>query len=212
MRKDQLQHVVVALMEDRPGALNRVVSLFRRRSFNIESVTVGPTEIAGISRLTIVVDGQKTAVEQVTKQLYKLIEVVKVSDITNDDTVDRLLALIKVTATASTRGEIMQIVDIFRARIVDVAADSVIVEVTGGPEKVASLLSMLRPFGIKEMAQTGLVSMVRGAAGVTSIEPRRRQRLLGERVLPNVEPPEGTAAALGSYNGKRDAAHEPAVI
>ncbi len=201
-----LKHTVVALMEDRPGALNRVISLFRRRCFNIESVTVGHTDVPGISRLTIVVDGANTAVEQVTKQLYKLIDVVKVSDVTNDNTVDRQLALIKVSATASTRGEIMQIVDVFRARIVDVAADSLMVEATGTEQKIDSLLTMLRGFGIKEMAQTGTVAMVRGASGVTSVEPSRRHRYLAERAIPNVEPPEGTAAGNGHQAGARRAA------
>ncbi|MBI3978092.1 MAG: acetolactate synthase small subunit [Chloroflexi bacterium] len=164
------QHTLVALLEDRPGALNRVVSLFRRRGFNIDSLSVGHTEAPGISRLTVVVDGATTIVEQVVKQLYKVLDVVKVSDITHDESVERELALIKVAATASTRSDIMQMCDIFRAKIVDVAPDSVIVEVTGQTDKVDSLFSLLRPFGIKEMVRTGRVAMVRGLTGVTRLE------------------------------------------
>ena len=172
------KHTLVALLEDRPGALNRVVSLFRRRGFNIESLTVGHTETPGISRLTMVVDGATTIVEQVVKQLYKIIDVIKVSDITDDETVSRELALIKVSATSSTRGEIMQIVDIFRAKIVDVAPDSMIVEATGPTDKIDSLVLLLRSFGIKEMVRTGRVAMVRGMAGVTRVdeEPAQLQK------------------------------------
>jgi acetolactate synthase-1/3 small subunit len=141
------------------------VSLFRQRGFAIESLTIGRTHDAHISRLTMVVDGSKTAAEQVIKQLYKIIEVRKVSDLTEDQTVDRELALIKVTSKSSgQRAEIMQVVDIFRARIVDVAPGSLMIEVTGPTDKVDSMLNLLRPFGIKEMVRTGLVAMTRGAA------------------------------------------------
>lgn len=164
------QHTIVALVENRPGVLNRVASLFRRRNFNIESIAVGQTEMPDVSRMTIVVDGATTAVEQVTKQFYKLIETIKVSDITCEEIVTRELALIKVRATASTRGEIIQIVDIFRANIVDVSPDSIIIEVTGDEEKINSLVQLLRGFGIKEIARTGRVSLVRGMSGTTSFE------------------------------------------
>jgi acetolactate synthase I/III small subunit len=141
------------------------VSLFRQRGFAIESLTIGRTHDAHVSRLTMVVDGSKTAIEQVIKQLYKIIEVRKVSDLTEDQTVDRELAMIKVTTKGpNARSEIMQVVDIFRGRIVDVAQGSVIVEVTGPTDKVDSIIQLLRPFGIKEMVRTGLVSMTRGAA------------------------------------------------
>ena len=116
-----MKHTLVALMEDRPGVLSRVISLFRRRNFNIESITVGHTETPDISRMTLVVDGSKPLVEQVTKQLYKVINVRKVSDVTEDPTVDRELALIKVSAKPATRTEIMQIVEIFRAKVVDLS-------------------------------------------------------------------------------------------
>ena len=158
-----IKHTLVALVEDKPGVLNRVASLFRRRSFNIESLAVGGSEHPGLSRMTIVAIGDSAQVEQVRKQLEKLINVVKVSDITEGDMVTRELALIKVKATASTRSEIMQIVSIFRANIVDVAPGSVTVEVTGDEYKVNSLLSLLRDFGIKEVSRTGRIALTRGS-------------------------------------------------
>ena len=150
-------------MEDRPGVLTRVVSLFRRRNFNIESISVGHTEVPDVSRMTLVVDGSNTIVEQVTKQLYKLINIRKVSDVTADPTVDRELALIKVSAKPSNRTDIMQIVDIFRGKVVDVAPSSLVVEVTGPENKIESFVALVRPYGIKEMVRTGKVSMVRGS-------------------------------------------------
>jgi len=164
------KHTLVALVEDKPGVLNRVASLFRRRGFNIESIAVGHSELPGLSRMTIVVDGAATMVEQVAKQLYKVIDVVKVSDITEDNIVARELALIKVRATPSTRSEIIQIVDIFRANIVDVSPDSLMVEVTGDEDKVDSLFQLLRGFGIKELARTGRIAMARGVAGAVQVE------------------------------------------
>lgn len=157
------KHTLVALVEDRPGVLNRVASLIRRRSFNIESIAVGHSEIPGLSRMTISVDGATTAVEQVRKQLDKLIDVVKVTDITDGRIVVRELALIKVHATSATRSEIMQIVDVFRAKIVDVSVDSLIIEVTGDEEKIESLYALLRKFGIKELSRTGRIAMPRSA-------------------------------------------------
>jgi acetolactate synthase I/III small subunit len=158
------RHTLVALVEDKPGVLNRVASLFRRRSFNIESLTVGGSENPGLSRMTIVAIGDSAQVEQVRKQLEKLINVVKVSDITEGDMVTRELALIKVKAAASTRSEIMQIVSIFRANIVDVAPGSVTVEVTGDEDKVNSLLGLLRDFGVKEVSRTGRIALTRGSS------------------------------------------------
>jgi acetolactate synthase-1/3 small subunit len=157
-----IKHTLVALVENKPGVLNRVASLFRRRGFNIESITVGQSETPNVSRMTIVVDGTNTSVEQVRKQLDKLIETVKVTDITSDNIVLRELALIKVKATSANRSEIIQIVDIFRANIVDVSADSLTVEVTGDEDKLNSLLNLLHTFGIKEMCRTGRIAMTRG--------------------------------------------------
>jgi len=166
------KHTLVALVEDKPGVLNRMASLFRRRGFNIESIAVGHSEVPHLSRMTIVVDGSTAMVEQVRKQLDKVIDVVRVSDITGDNTVARELALIKVKATSSTRSEIIEIVDIFRASIVDVASGSLTIEVTGDEEKINSLLNLLRSFGIKEIARTGRIAMTRGASGSLLVEER----------------------------------------
>ncbi len=170
------KHTLVALVEDRPGVLNRVSSLLRRRNFNIESIAVGHTEQSNLSRMTIVVEGDDAKVEQVRKQLDKVIDVVKIVDITNNETVARELALIKVKATASTRSEIIQIVDIFRANIVDVSSDSLIVEVTGDEDKVNSLLDLLRGFGIREIARTGRIALTRGGAGPLQVEEPKEMK------------------------------------
>lgn len=158
-----MEHIITALVEDKPGVLTRVASLFRRRGFNIQSLAVGHSERHGLSRMTVVVDGNDTQVEQVRKQLDKLINVIRVSDISDRAMVARELALVKVKATSSTRSEIMQIVDIFRATIVDVAADSLTVEVTGDEEKLASLFDLLRGFGIQEISRTGRIALTRGS-------------------------------------------------
>jgi acetolactate synthase-1/3 small subunit len=159
-----MKHTLVALVEDKPGVLNRVASLFRRRSFNIESLTVGHTHEANVSRMTIVVDTELTAPHLVKANLFKLVNVIDVHDVTNAPTVMRDLALIKVKADAGARAEIAQLADIFRAKIVDVAPDSVMVEVTGDEDKIDGLVELLRPRGIIEMVRTGQVAMVRGAA------------------------------------------------
>jgi acetolactate synthase-1/3 small subunit len=161
-----MKHTLVALMEDKPGVLNRVVNMFSRRAFNIESLTVGHTDQRGISRMTVVVDGTNTDVEQVVKQLYKLIDVIKVSDLTHDKTVLRDLALIKVSATRDTRTEIVQIAGIVGAQIVDLAHDSVIVQMADDEEKIDDFVRLIRPFGIKEVVRTGRVAMARGSLNV----------------------------------------------
>ena len=163
-------HTISALVEDRPGVLTRVSGLFRRRGFNISSLAVGHSEVAGLSRMTFVVQGDETVVEQVTKQLYKLIDVVRVSDISGERMVARELAFVKVKAPAQSRAEIIQIVDIFRANIIDVSPQTLIIEVTGDEEKIDSLMELLRPFGIREMMRTGRVAMARGA-GTTGGKP-----------------------------------------
>ncbi len=159
-----MKHTLVALVENKPGVLNRVASLFRRRAFNIESIAVGHSEQPGLSRMTVVVNGDSARIEQVRKQLDKLINVVRVSDITAEDIVTRELALIKVKTTTATRSEIIQIVDIFRANIVDVAPDSLTVEVTGDEDKLESLLELLRGFGVTEINRTGRIALTRGGA------------------------------------------------
>jgi len=158
-----MNHTLVALVEDKPGVLNRVASLFRRRAFNIESLTVGRTDVAGISRMTMVIDSDQVSAERVTAYLYKLVNVLQVEDLGNVPAVTRDLALVKVTATRETRTEIMQLAEAYRARVVDVAPESLIVEVTGSEEKVDSMVDVLRPFGVLELARTGRVTMARGA-------------------------------------------------
>lgn len=155
-------HILVAQVQDHPGVLNRVASLFRRRMFNIESLTVGHTDQPGISRMTIVVDGATTDVEQVTKQLYKLIEVIKVSEITHDPAVAHELALIKVSTTAGRRPEVLQLAGVYNANIVDVTPDTVLMEATGPEDKIDSFIQVLRTFGIKELVRTGVVAMIKG--------------------------------------------------
>jgi acetolactate synthase-1/3 small subunit len=166
------KHTLVAIVQDKPGVLNRVVSLFRRRGFNIDSIAVGHSEVPHLSRVTIVVNGTTATVEQVRKQLDKLIDVVKVFDISGEKITGRELALVKVKASSATRSEIIEIADIFRANIVDVASDSLTVEITGDEDKIDSMLKLLRGFGIKEIARTGRVAMVRGNLGALTPEEK----------------------------------------
>ena len=146
--KSSEKHTITALVEDRAGVLNRISSMFRRRGYNISSLAVGKSESAGLSRMTFVVDGDAKTVEMVVKNLHKLVEVIKVSDISEENAVSRELALIRVKCDVATRSEIMQIVDIFRAKIVDVSQDTLIVEVTGNEDKVNSLVDLLDSFGV----------------------------------------------------------------
>ena len=153
----------MALVEDKPGVLNRMVSLFRRRGFNIDSIAVGSSETPNYSRITFVVNGSPTMVEQVRKQLMaKVLEVVSVTDLTDKNVVIRELALIKVKAPSAARSEIIQIVDIFRAEIVDVTRDFLTIEITGTEDKIEALLDLLKPFGIKELTRTGRIAMTCG--------------------------------------------------
>jgi len=160
-----MNRTLITLVEDKPGVLNRVASLFRRRAFNIESLTVGHTERPGVSRMTIVVDSDRTDAQKVAQNLNKLVNVIQTEDVTERPAVIRDLALIKVQANGGARAEVMQIVDTFRARVVDVGLESLMVEVTGTEEKVDGLVEVLRPFGILEMVRTGRVAMVRGGNG-----------------------------------------------
>ncbi len=160
-----MHSTLIALVEDKPGVLNRVASLFRRRAFNIESLTVGHTEQLGVSRMTIVVDSSRTDAEKVSQNLYKLVNVIHVEDVTEQPSVMRDLALIKVRANGGgTRAEVLQIVETFRARVVDVGLTSLMIEVTGTDEKISGLVDVLRPYGIVEMVRTGRVAMARGAS------------------------------------------------
>lgn len=165
------KHTVVALVEDRPGVLNRVASLFRRRGFNIESLAVGPTDQEGLSRMTIVVDGATTVVEQVEKQLYKLIDVVKVADITHKGMVARELCLIKVRCLDGKRGEVIQLAHVLNARIADVADASVVLEVVGDTEDIDNVIRVMRGYGIAELTRTGRLAMARGNSVVRADTP-----------------------------------------
>lgn len=156
-----MKHTLAILVENKSGVLSRVASLFSRRGYNIDSLAVGITEDSDISRITIVVHGDDHVLEQVTKQLNKLVDVIKVSDIGGEDTVERELVLIKVAADVDTRAEIIQIADIFRAKIVDVAPKSMIIEVTGDENKVQAIEKLFRQFGIKEMVRTGKIALIR---------------------------------------------------
>ena len=166
-----MKHTVAILVENKPGVLTRVAGLFSRRGFNIESLAVGVTENPDTSRMTVVVSGDDSILEQVMKQLNKLIDVIRVSDIPPEESVNRELALIKVGVDSSTRAEVMQIVDVFRAKIVDVGIKSLVVEVTGDESKISAMEQLLRQFGIKEMVRTGKIAMNRGAK-VVQVEKR----------------------------------------
>jgi acetolactate synthase I/III small subunit len=157
-----MQHTISVLVENKSGVLARIAGLFSARGFNIDSLSVGETEDPAISRMTIVVGGDETILEQVEKQLNKLVDVIKVSDFSETAHVERDLALVKINADKAKRSEIMQIVDIFRGKIVDVSANSVIVEITGSEEKIKAFIKVVEPLGIKELMRAGIVAMARG--------------------------------------------------
>ena len=158
-----MKHTIAVIVENKSGVLTRIAGLFSRRSFNIDSLSVGATDNPDYSRMTITVHGDRDVLEQVIKQLSKLINVIRVSELEPGESVERELAIIKVSADKESRSEIMQIVNIFRAKIIDVSHRSMIIEATGDEEKIDAIVQLLRQFGIKEMARTGKVSMVRGA-------------------------------------------------
>jgi acetolactate synthase-1/3 small subunit len=157
-----MRHIVSALVENKPGVLARISTLFAARGYNIDSLTVAPTEDPTISRMTIVVEGDERILEQVEKQLNKLIDVIKVREYSEVEHLERDLMLVKVKADKSARSQIIELVDIFRAKIVDVSQESLIIEVTGDKKKVDALLELLRPYGVIEMVRTGVVAMARG--------------------------------------------------
>ncbi|WP_094285537.1 acetolactate synthase small subunit [Mycobacterium lehmannii] len=154
------------LVEDKPGVLARVASLFSRRGFNIQSLAVGATEQKNMSRMTIVVSVDEAPLEQITKQLNKLVNVIKIVEQEEENSVSRELALIKVRTDASTRGQVIEAVNLFRAKVVDVSTESLTVEATGTPEKLEALLRVLEPFGIREIVQSGVVSLSRGPRSI----------------------------------------------
>lgn len=157
-----MKHILAVWVEHHPGILSKVSGLFSRRGYNIESLVVSKTEDSSIFRMTIVVDGDETIIEQVTKQLNKMVDVIKVSDITDEETVDRQLLLIRIAADSTNRSEIIQLMDIFRARIVDISRKSLMIEATGDEPKIEAIIKSLQPFGIQELVKTGTISMVRG--------------------------------------------------
>lgn len=156
-----MKHTLSVLVEDEAGVLSRIAGLFARRGFNIESLAVGPAEQVGISRITMVVPGDEPTIEQLTKQLYKLINVLKVQDITQTPCVERELMLIKVSTNAANRSEVIQIAQIFRARVVDMSEETLTLEVVGDPGKLVAIVQMLNKFGVREIARTGKISLVR---------------------------------------------------
>jgi acetolactate synthase I/III small subunit len=159
-------HTLSVLVEDKPGVLARVAALFSRRGFNIESLAVGATEQKDMSRMTIVVSAEETPLEQVTKQLNKLINVIKIVEQDEDNSVARELALIKVRSDAGSRSQVIEAVNLFRAKVVDVSPEALTIEATGDRGKIEALLGVLEPFGIREIVQSGLVSMTRGSRGI----------------------------------------------
>ncbi len=166
-------HTLSVLVENKPGVLARVAGLFSRRGFNIESLAVGPTQHPEISRMTIVVNLEDQRLEHVTKQLNKLVEVLKIVELEGPGSVERELALVKVRADAQTRGQVLETVALFRAKVVDVATDAVTIEVTGSRDKLEAMLRVLEPFGIRELVQSGLVAINRGGRSITdrSLKP-----------------------------------------
>jgi acetolactate synthase-1/3 small subunit len=157
----KMKHTLSVLVEDEAGVLSRISSLFARRGFNIESLAVGPAEQGGVSRITMVVPGDDRVIEQLTKQLYKLVNVLKVQDITETPCVERELMLLKVNATSSNRSEVIELSQIFRARVVDVAEDSLTLEVVGDPGKMVAIVQVLQKFGLREIARTGKIALTR---------------------------------------------------
>ncbi len=161
------RHTLSVLVEDKPGVLARVASLFSRRSFNIESLAVGPTELPDVSRMTIVVSVDDLPLEQVTKQLNKLINVLKIVELEDDSSVQRELLLVKVRADQETRSQVLELVQMFRAKVVDVSGDAMVIEATGNSDKLEALLRVLEPYGIKELVQSGVVALGRGGKAIS---------------------------------------------
>jgi acetolactate synthase I/III small subunit len=175
-------HTFVVYVDNKPGVLNRVASLFRRRAFNIESLTVGRTEEPGVSRMTVVVDTDAYGARRLEANLYKLVPVKRVDDVTAAPAIVRDLALIKVAATGEARTHVMQLVDVYRARVVDVSPESLVIETTGTEDKIDSLLEVLRPYGVKEMVRTGRIAMARG----NTRPARRAEPVAGDMIVDDV--------------------------
>jgi acetolactate synthase-1/3 small subunit len=171
------KHTLSVLVENKPGVLARIASLFARRGFNIDSLAVGPTEYPEVSRMTIVVNVEDNPLEQVTKQLNKLINVLKIVELEPAASVSRELLLVKVKADQQTRSQVLEVVQLFRAKVIDVAPDAVTIEATGGSEKIEALLRVLEPFGVKELVQSGMVAVGRGTRSITDRALRPVERI-----------------------------------
>jgi acetolactate synthase-1/3 small subunit len=165
-------HTLSVLVEDKPGVLARIAGLFSRRGFNIDSLAVGPTEHPDISRMTIVVNVEESPLEQVTKQLNKLVEVIKIVELDGTASINRELLLVKVKADPTTRGQVLDAANLFRAKVVDVAPDAITIEVTGNVHKLADFLRVIEPFGIRELVQSGMVAIGRGGRSISERTPR----------------------------------------
>jgi acetolactate synthase-1/3 small subunit len=172
------RHTLSVLVENKPGVLTRVAGMFARRGYNIHSLAVGPTEDERVSRLTIVVGTEAGNLEQVIKQLNKLIHVLKIIELDPADAVERELQLVKVTADSASRSQIIELADVFRAKIVDVDHDSLTIEAAGSPEKLAAMVELLQPFGIREMVRSGTISLARGNKSITDGSKLRMQRVV----------------------------------
>jgi acetolactate synthase I/III small subunit len=161
------RHTLSVLVENKPGVLARVAALFSRRGFNIDSLAVGPTEHPEISRMTILVNVEESPLEQVTKQLNKLVEVIKIVELDNAQSVNRELLLVKVKADSTTRGQVLEVVQLFKAKVVDVATDAVTIQIVGNPDKLADFMRMVEPYGVRELVQSGMVAIGRGSRSIS---------------------------------------------
>ena len=169
-------HTLSVLVENKPGVLARVAGLFSRRGFNIDSLAVGPTEVDDISRMTIVVDAETQSIEQITKQLNKLVHIIKIVELSEDEAVTRELWFVKVAAEGRTRGEVIELAEVFRAKVVDVVVDAVTLEATGSTDKLNALVRLLGPYGIRELVRSGTIAVGRGSRSITEGRSLRLER------------------------------------
>jgi acetolactate synthase I/III small subunit len=172
------RHTLSVLVENKPGVLTRVAGMFARRAYNIHSLAVGPTDEEAISRLTVVVGAEAVQLEQIIKQLNKLVNVLKIQELEQGDTVERELLLLKIAADPSTRSQVIELADVFRAKIVDVDHDSITIEAAGSPDKLEALVELVEPFGIRELVRSGTIALARGARSITDGSKPRMQRVV----------------------------------
>ena len=172
------RHTLSVLVENRPGVLTRIAGMFARRGYNIHSLAVGPTEDPAVSRLTVVVGAEALQLEQITKQLNKLVNVLKIQELEQGDSVERELLLVKVAAEPATRSQVIELADVFRAKLVDVDHDSITIEAAGNPEKLEAMIELVTPYGIREVVRSGTIALGRGAASITDGSRLRMQRVV----------------------------------